>query len=609
MAVLVFLPSLQNEFVNWDDDRNFYDNTFVVHSVDFASLIANTPAIFSTPIIGNYNPLSIWTFALENVIYGLDQPFYWHLDNLLLHLLCIFFVFRISIALGLNLWASVICTLLFAIHPMKVESVAWVTERKDVLFGAFYLAALYYYILGVKNKKPNQHLIKIMVLFLLSGLSKIQAVTLPLSMLAVDYLLGRKIIFKRITEKWFYFLISIFIGLLGIYFLRQQGSLNSSVDYAWYDRLFVGSFSYVVYFIKFFVPYRLIPLYPYPPQLSIIHYLSMIPAIGIVLFTIWAYIKEWKNLVFGIAFFTFNIFFLLQILGAGQGFQADRFTYIAYFGFGYALAYYLQKWASSPKNRTIINVIVSLYLVAIAYITYQQNKIWENSASLWSHVIKYHPNTTLPWGNRANYYRDSGFDRLALQDYNKAISLGENKPGPFNSRAKLFFKSQNRDTILMALRDYNQAIALEPTNGEYYMNRGATYARLNDLNSALQDLTRASELDPNNTTIYLNRSIVYHQLGQYQNEIADINRFLRLDPNNANMWANLANAQMLSGLWDLSLPNINQAIRMNPNMGVYYFYRAQYYYNTGNSAAAQQDLNQARQLGFQFNGGIENLRM
>jgi tetratricopeptide (TPR) repeat protein len=492
---------------------------------------------------------------------------------------------------------------------MRVESVAWVTERKDVLFGAFYLSALYYYIKGVIAQKPSKHIVLILVLFLLSGLSKIQAVTLPLSMLTIDYLLGRRLSWKRITEKWMYFAVSLFIGLLGIAFLQEQGSIGTVTSYAFYDRLFVGSYSYIVYFMKLFVPYPLLPLYPYPPSLGAKFYLSMIPALGIIAFTYWAYLKEWKALVFGIAFFTFNIMFLLQIIGAGQGFIADRFTYIAYFGFFFTISFYLQKVYTNKKRGQIINGGIALYLLVFAYITYNQNKIWKNSGTLWTHELKYYDNTRLPWGNRANYYRDTNQRTKALQDYGRALALDQTVPDPYNSRGKLFFMSNSVDTVNMALQDYTSAITIDPTFAEYHMNRGATYARLQNFNAALNDLLKAGELDPNNPTIYFNRSIVYHSLGQYQLELNDINRYLELDANNGNMWANRANTKMLLGQWDTALVDINQAIALDPNAGVYYYYRAQFYYNTGNTAAAQQDINTSKQLGFAFNGSLENLRM
>lgn len=608
-VTLVLYPSLQNEFVNWDDDKNFYENPLVQNSTSISAFFKNIPAIFTTPVIGNYNPLSNLSFAFENAVFGLENHFYWHLDNLLLHLICTLLIFRIALAMGLNLWASVVCALLFGIHPMRIESVAWVTERKDVLFGCFYLLALYYYTKGVKNKSPNQYLIPIIILFILSGLSKIQAVSLPLSMLAIDYYFDRKIEINRIIEKWFYFVISIGIGVLGILVLKDQGSLEATNEFGIFDRLFIGSYSYIVYYVKLLVPYQLVPMYPYPPKLSAIFYVSMLPALSIAAFMFYALKRGWKAITFGIFFFTVNIVFLLQIVGAGQGFIADRFTYIAYFGLFFAASYYLQKLSLNKKISKVVTAGVAIYLLAFGYLSFNQSKIWKNSEALWTHVIKYFPNTALPWGNRANFRRDNGQIKQALSDYDQAIKYGPTKSGPYNSRAKLYFRSPSRDSLILALQDYNTAISIEPNKGEYYMNRGATFARLRDYNKAITDLQKAGQLEPTNPTVYLNRSIVYHQIGQYQNEINDINTFLGYKPNDGNMWANRGNANMLLKNWDQGLADINQALRINPNAGVYYYYRAQYYYNTGQVPAAQQDINKARQLGFAFNGTVADLRM
>ena len=131
-TIACFWTSIDNDFVYWDDDRNIMENP-LVSTFSSSNFWANTKDIFTTDVIGNYNPLSIFTFGLENMFFGIDQPIYWHLDNLLLHLICVFFVYRIGILFGLNVWGASLMTLLFAIHPMRVESVAWITERKDVL--------------------------------------------------------------------------------------------------------------------------------------------------------------------------------------------------------------------------------------------------------------------------------------------------------------------------------------------------------------------------------------------------------------------------------------------------------------------------------------------
>lgn len=425
-----------HRFVNWDDDRNFYENPLIT-SINKDNFWDNTKQIFQTPVIGNYNPLTHFSFAIDKRIFGLDNPGPWHTENLLLHLVCTFLVYAITRRLGLLWQGAFLVALLFGIHPMRVESVSWVTERKDVLFGLFYLAALLTYIKN-RTKPSTLKSVLLYIFFTLSLFAKIQAVSLPLSMIAVDYWFDKKIDLKTIISKWPFFMMSLFFGLLGIYFLKSEGSLDNKATYPFWQRIFVGTYSLVVYFVKVIFPYRLSPLYPYPATIPGSFYPTII-AVPIVLWGMYkAHISQKIVWVFGIGFFLFNIVFLLQVLGAGQGFLADRFTYIAYFGLFFIAGYYFQSLFLKENTSKIAWAIPALVTVAFGFMTFQQNKIWQDSGTLWTHVLKYYDQVTLPFGNRANFYRDKKMFKEAIQDYNSAIAL-KPEPQTFNSRARLYF--------------------------------------------------------------------------------------------------------------------------------------------------------------------------
>ena len=593
---IAFYPSLNNEFVNWDDDRNIYENELIVNLTP-ANFWEHIILIFQTPVIGNYNPLSIFSFAIEKLAFGLEQPIYWHLDNLILHLICVFLVFRMGQLLGLNLFACAILALLFGIHPMRVESVAWVTERKDVLFGSFYLAALIIYIQYHKGQRSTLRMVLIYLLFVLSLLSKIQAVALPLSMLCIDYYLNRKISFSLIKEKIPFFLLSLAFGIIGIFFLQGQGSLESNATYALYNRPFVGSYSLLVYLIKSLVPYQLVPLYPYPGTVPWYFYAS----IAFVPFYFWliyyAWKKEMKSLLFGVMFFLFNIVFMLQILGAGQGFIADRFSYIAYFGLFFIFAVYGQQLHTKfPKYKHYLTGAAAALILVYAGITFQQCKIWKNGESLWTHVLKYNDQITLPFGNRANYYRDSGQHLKAMADYTSLIRLDPNKAGSYNSRAKLYFNSSNNDTLNLALRDYSRAIELDPTIGEYWINRGAVYARLRQTNQSLSDLNRGLELDPTRDSGYLNRSVVHNMMGHWQESITDIDRYLTFKAFAPDIIFERGRAKMKIGQIREAVADFGIAIQQNPNRGLFYYERSRANFRLNQIDQARADARIALQL-------------
>jgi len=596
LTVFAFWPSSNSEFVNYDDDVNLYDYP-AVHAINFENL----KELANQNVIGNYNPLSSFSFAIEIGIHGQDviaskNAFPFQVTNILLHLLCLFLVWQIGVQMKLSNWVLVGSVALFALHPMRVESVSWVTERKDVLYGFFFLWALWLYCKSW-NQKNKKLFIWIFILMILSGLSKIQAVSLPLSMLALDFYFKRKIKWKLLLEKIPFFGLSLLFGIIGIIKLKEFGSLEQGVDFDFGQRLLIGGYSLTVYIIKAIFPYEMAPLYPYPAKLGGIFYATIISSIAFVGLVILSFVKRWRLVFAGLFFFLVNVIFLLQILGAGQGFQADRFTYIAYLGLFWIVGLGLQKLVDRSGALKWLGIGIGiLLLIYYSYSTYVQKQIWTNSETLWTHVLKHYDKTPLPYGNRANHYRDNGMNEQALSDYSSAISLQPDNPKYYNSRAKLYFLKNQSD---LAIADYNLAISYNPDDASYYANRGAAYAQKGNVTQALYDLTECLRRNPNYLTGLSNRSLVYKQAGQWQNALKDINSYLSLNPANAGMW--IEKAQVLSRLdRRAEAPAaITQAINSDPRNPVYYFERAKSYINIGNKNAARKDIQTAQSMGFQ----------
>ena len=352
----------------------------------------------------------------------------------------------------------------------------------------------------------------------------------------MDYFLSKdkKIIFKSILNKAPFFLGSLAFGIMGIMFLQDEGSTEQV--YTGITRVFIGAHQLLVYYAKSVVPYEMSPLYPYPSSIGWHFYASIVSFIITAALLAWSYFKKKHIIFFGLAFFMANVVLLLQIFGAGQGFLADRFTYIPYFGLFFIIAYYIQKLISNkPKFKNITLGIVAVVMMGYAFLNFEQNKIWKNSATLWTHVLTLYDHTTLPWGNRANYYRDIGETQKALHDYSQVIRLKPDKPEPYNSRARLYFNFSNRDSLLKALNNYNKAIELKE-DVEYVVNRGATYAKLGNFNKSLENLNHAERINPNFANIYLNRSVIYNRTRDHVNALKDVSKYLTLKPDYPDMW-------------------------------------------------------------------------
>jgi tetratricopeptide (TPR) repeat protein len=598
ITIVLFADCLQFDFVNWDDDVNILANPNL-KNFDWASI----KGIFTSNVIGNYNPLTIFTFAVERHFFGFE-PMIYHLDNLLLHIICVFFCYFIFKQLGLNWQAATLGALLFGIHPMRIESVAWITERKDVLFGAFYLASGFQYLKYINSGFRRKHLIFALILAIFSCLAKIQAVALPLSFLAFDYLLKRPLKWKLIVEKLPFFALSLFTGITGIYFLSQHGSLESSAAFNLGERLLIGSYTYMIYIVKFIFPFQISALYPYPVSLPIMSYLSPVFIIVLAGGLFWMFKRNIRQPVFGFLFFTLNVMFVLQIVGAGQAYLADRFTYIPYFGFIFLAAYY---W--DLLRRKFRAGMYWVYLPAAAYLfflIYQSGTHvghWRNSDTLWSHVLTHYDKTPLPYRNRANYFRDQKMYNKALEDYSNSIRLKKD-PDVVNSRARLYFDLKD---YTRAIEDYNLAISLNNQNGEYWVNRGSAFALLGNTQNALRDLNQGLLLDPQNANGYKSRSIILQQLNQHQKALDDIATFLQLSPYEADVWYESGRLKRFLKREQDSIIDFTRAIQLNGNKGLFYYERSKAYLATGNRSAAQQDLSQAASMGIKIPPEIATL--
>jgi protein O-mannosyl-transferase len=337
---LFYKVSLDNLITNWDDPGYVRDNALIKDLS--AEGIKN---IFSTPIMGNYHPLTILSYALEYSYAGLT-PWLYHLDSVLLHIVVTVLVYCFVQLLTKRPVVAGITALLFGLHPMHVESVAWMAGRKDVLYGAFYMAACigYLYYKRTSGSKKWLWYASVVFLFLCSLLSKPVAVTLPVLLLAIDYFENRKWNMGLLLEKLPLFGISIAFGIKSMIDQKAFGSLaTQNVHYNFFERLALGGYAFITYLWKAIIPVQLSCFYPYPPKtdniLPAYYYLYIVGALA-VLFGLWL-LRRNKVVMFGAMFFLINIVLLLQFIPVGGAILADRYSYLPYIGLFFIGAWYV----------------------------------------------------------------------------------------------------------------------------------------------------------------------------------------------------------------------------------------------------------------------------
>lgn len=561
LTCIAFFPSLKNDFMQtWDDNAyvtmNAYIRAINLHSIRL---------MFTKQVMGTYVPLPLLTYALDYKIYGLN-PLGYHLTNLVLHLICTFFVFKLLRLLNINILFAALGALLFGIQPMRVESVAWISERKDVLYTVFYLAALITHVRFIQSGQQRAKYYRLTLLFFfLALLSKIEAVTLPLSLLLLDYFMERPLRIRLLVEKIPHFLLSLLFGIFGILILYKVGLLSVNRELAFTDRLFYGVFSLNAYIFKFFFPYVLSAIYPYPVAsghvLPLFYYLNPLLTLGLA-FLIYKFARNKRAIVFGALFFFVNVVFMLQILAAGNAFLADRYTYVAYIGIIFIVVWGLEQLSLRKKPwRLPIALGVTAYIIVFMVQTYNRCEVWENGETLWTDIItKYPGQVVAAYTNRAITYSDKQeFDR-AIPDFTEAIAINPRYPVSYANRGMVY---GNMGQVENAIADFTKAIALDPAYKMALHNRGVAYGNLGEYGKAVSDLSRAIRIDPHYISAYNNLSIIYCQKNQIDSAISVCLAGLDVISESDVLHGNLGNCYLEKEDTEKALAQYTQCLEIN----------------------------------------------
>ncbi|MEM7367998.1 MAG: tetratricopeptide repeat protein [Bacteroidota bacterium] len=599
-SLLVMSPSLFNGWVNWDDDHYVLNNP-LVQSLS----IGQIGEMFSTlQVQGNYHPLTLLSLAIDYQIAGTD-PFMFHATNLLLHLLNTALVFGFVYLLMKRIWIAVITALLFGIHPMHVESVAWISERKDVLYTFFFLGGLRLYLTYLQaERKKYLWLALSMLAFVLSLLSKGMAVTFPLILCLIDYVYKRTDYRRLILEKIPFLLISLGFGVLTIIAQRAGQALSHAPDISFVESLATASYGMSLYTIKALIPVHLSTLHPYPMMVGeampAYMYLSVLFAAAL-LYLVWRGIPRSREFGFGAGLYLISLAPVLQLLPVGNAMIAERYTYIAYIGLffllGWGVDQFVQGWNNNKQSQRIGGVILlGVYVLLMMLSTIWRIPVWKNGESLWTDVMEKYPDHYYSYASRSMYWIQQNLPQKALADVNEALIRNPGFADGFVNRGMLFAQ---RGEYERAVADYDQAILLDSMNHLPYLNRGAVLRISNRPKEALRDLSRSIELDPAVVMSYHNRGILYRQQKQFDAAIQDFSAALNLEASNPVLWFERGWVEALAGNLYAAEQDFSEAIRLKSDYAQAYFYRSLAYREQKQTEKALQDALTARELGLQ----------
>ncbi len=577
--------------------------------------------------------------------YSGAAPESYYATEIILHLFNTIWVFILAMALfhamvkkgygkikGIPYLAG-LCALWHGIHPMHVESVSWIAERKDVLYLFFYLPGLIMYVKYVMDNKISQ-LALVVLLYFLSLFSKPLAVVFPLSLFAIDVLLKRKIAWKLLFEKIPFFAISLIFGYIAYKWANEGGSITSFHVFTLIQRVMFVGYNYLMYLAKLFAPFHLCSFYPYP-QLTDNNYLpfyfylmpllSVIITVGLIFLAYKMGENYFRVALFGFGFYFFNVMFILQFVSAGPAIMAERYTYAAYFGFTFMLVYFIYSLIDKiPAIKTPVIIVVAGFSCMLAYLCQARTEVWHNTKTLWEDVIAKYPagaDTTYNAGhsqfivhvktgvetaykNLGNYYvqdkNPPDYDS-AYRYYVVLEHINSKDAGIYSNLGNIW---AIRNNFKKSLEEYTKSLSLDSTNLETYLDRAITYSRMGQYTLAIKDYNHAFKMDSMNEGILQNRAkALLEDVKDYPAAVSDYNRLIAIDPRNIDYFKNRGLALLNSGKPEEALNDFDKVINATPKDAQCLYYFSFAYKVMKSFGKAMEYAQKAQQAGFKLPDG------
>jgi tetratricopeptide (TPR) repeat protein len=550
-VIIAYQPVWHAGFI-WDDDTFLVNNPLIKQANGLYQFWFTTKA-------PDYFPLTSTTLWLEWRLWG-TNPLGYHAVNVLLHALSTVLIWRVLARLKIpGAWLA---AALFAVHPVNVESVAWITERKNTLAMLFYITSLFFYL---RFEDTDQWLLYVIALgsFVLALLSKTAVVPLPVVLLGLAWWQRDKISSRDVRLVLPFFGVAVLMGLITIWF-QSHNAIGSEVvraDNIW-SRLAVAGCAVWFYLYKALLPVNLIFVYP-KWQIDATKLLSYVPGLLVlaVAVVLWHYRKGWgKAWLFGLGYF---VVMLLPVLGfiniyfMQYSLVADHWQYFAIMGpIGLVAAGIT--WASDrlKKNVFLVPVFSVILLLILGVLTWRQAFNYSDSETLWKMTIARNPDCWMAHDSLGNSFKEKGQFYEAVNQYQEAIRLNPNYPGAYYNRGIAYTKLGQYQ---LAIESYNEAIRRTPDNAFYYNNRGSAYYKLGQYQHAFDDFSQAIRFKPDYANAYYNRGVAYSRSDQYPLAIEDFNKAIQLTPDNADAYNNRGIVYFLQGNNELGCNDVQKA--------------------------------------------------
>lgn len=584
LGFILYWKALSFEFlINFDDDKLITQST--------ANLHLNAESIhtlFTESVFGLYHPITSLSWAIEHQLYGFNSKWF-HFSNILWHLLNTILVYFLSKHyLKRNDW-SLLVSLLFVLHPMHTENIVWLSARKDLVYGCFFLLALLSYIAFLKKRKILFYVFMCLC-FIASLFSKSNAVVFPAILILVDLYENQSFKWKFILNKLPLFALSALFVYITLKTQEEAGFINSfEGEYSILDRFFMGVYSLSYYLFRFLFPFDLSPKNLYPSKINgslpWLYYAAPF-FLAFMSYMIYKIGKKEKLVWFGAAFFLIIILPVLKIIPTGNDIVSNRYTYLPYLGLYMGFILYVFKCSSKP-----LYYFLPVWFIAMFFYAYSYQENYKNSYQLWSKIIE--ENDDNKWG-QAMAYNERGYvlflegqNEASRKDIEKALKLAPNlSRGLMNMSVILDKNGQHQE----ALKLLDKVLLNDKNNFHALKLRGVSFAKLNQLEQAVEDFNMAISIRPQNAELLNNRGIAYSILGKNQKALLDFNKAIDLQPLNTQFSVNRGNLYVQMGKTKKALEDYLRAYKQDSRSIAIAYPLAKTYFQTKEGKKAKEIL-------------------
>jgi len=542
---LVYLHTLTNDFVRYDDQGYVTENLQVQHGLTWE----NVKWAFYTSTAPYWHPLTWLSHMLDCELFGLKA---WghHLTSLLLHVANTFLVFLVLRRMTGAFWRSWFVAGLFGLHPMHVESVAWVAERKDLLSTLFWLLTLWAYeryatSAKVQNRKPFYYGLAL-AFFALGLMSKPMLVTLPCVLLLLDYWplnrFGNHRGWPLVMEKLPFFLLAAASSIVTFVVQKTVGAVAMTTGLPIGARLENALVSYAGYLSKLIFPMNLAVIYPLPYPL---HWRlgDLISAgllfLGISIFVI-AMRRRHPWLLVGWLWFVGTLVPVIGLVQVGLQAMADRFSYVPSIGLFMLLSW--GAWALTKGWRyqaVTLSGAATVTIALCAGLAWRQVGYWKNSGTLFRHAIAVTKNNFIACSNLGNYELDQGHSDEAINLYREAINL---MPSYVDAHNNLGLVLESQGHLDQAFGEYQEAVRLDPNFARGHFNLGMILKDKGQLDKAIGQFEEGLKLEPDSTQAHNELGVILGQKGLWDEAIGQFHEAIRLNPDYNEAKNNLSSA-------------------------------------------------------------------